>query len=127
MQTRVTRNMTGFRGVYWDTSHGKYVAEIGSRTLGTRRRLGRFESAKQAAEAYDIAAQELYGQDAILNFPLNGSATFKISMRRDSERTCAYGHEYPKYEYFEPQGRVHCRECNRLAVQKAALKRKARP
>lgn len=65
---RRLRSSTGFRGV--STRKDKYVAAI---SLGkTRIRLGYdFETAEDAARAYDAAARELHGEFAVLNFPEN--------------------------------------------------------
>lgn len=60
-------NTTGFKGVWAPTkSSPKFKAYIG--TAPHRRYLGRFESAADAARAYDAAASELYGEFAWLNF-----------------------------------------------------------
>jgi hypothetical protein len=58
-------NKSGFKGVHWDNYTGRWKAEICCR--GVRKNLGRFNSAKEAAAAYDEAAQALFGEFARLN------------------------------------------------------------
>lgn len=60
---------TGFKGV-WLTTSGRYAAAI--KHAGRRRHLGRYDTAEQAAAAYDAAARELFGDYAALN--LEGAA-----------------------------------------------------
>lgn len=62
-----SNNNSGFKGVSWDKARGKWQAGIGLN--GTRKALGRFDSAEDAARAYDAAALANYGEFAALNFP----------------------------------------------------------
>jgi len=55
------RAKNALRGVF--PKNGKFFAQIG------RTHLGSFASATEAAAAYDRAANERYGEFAILNFP----------------------------------------------------------
>ena len=56
-----------YKGVSWSEQRGKWVAQI---TKGDVHRLiGRFDDELAAAEAYDEAARELFGEHAYLNFP----------------------------------------------------------
>jgi len=52
-------NKSGFKGVYWDATRRKWVAQI--RAAGRRHSLGRFDTASLAHDAYVAAAHDLHG------------------------------------------------------------------
>lgn len=56
-----------YKGVCWCEQRGRWLAQI--RKDDVHRHLGRFEDEVEAAEAYDKAARELFGEFAHLNFP----------------------------------------------------------
>ncbi len=56
-----------FKGVHWCEPRGKWVSQIVKE--GHHRYLGGFADEIAAAEAYDEAARELFGEHAYLNFP----------------------------------------------------------
>ena len=60
-------NKTGFMGVTYNRSQGKWNAYINSD--GERCWLGTFEDPEDAAISYDEAAKKLHGEFATLNFP----------------------------------------------------------
>lgn len=60
-------NRSGYKGVYWDPARSSWRAEI--RHNKRVYWLGRFDSVKDAARAYDEAAERLHGEFACLNFP----------------------------------------------------------
>lgn len=66
-QRRARNNTSGYKGVTWDASQGKWFVEI----MSDRRRyyIGRFTSVTDAARAYDAAARQYHGEFACLNFP----------------------------------------------------------
>ncbi|MFJ7665293.1 HNH endonuclease [Lysinibacillus sp. NPDC097162] len=71
-------NKSGYKGVVYSEYHGKWNAYI---TNDKRRKhIGYFETAKEAAKAYDYFASKLHGEFAQLNFP--GEPLIKPSLPR---------------------------------------------
>lgn len=63
-----TESNSGYKGVWFDRKRQLYVASIGIR--GTRKTIGRFEEAQEAALAYDAAAINAFGEFARTNADL---------------------------------------------------------
>lgn len=61
-----TGSASQYKGVYWDKTNKKWAA--GVRVNGKQHFLGLFVSDTDAAKAYDLAAQQLAGEFANLNF-----------------------------------------------------------
>ena len=55
-----------YKGVSWDEPRGKWKAQI--QKDGRNRFIGRYDEDVEAAEAYDRAAREAFGEYALLNF-----------------------------------------------------------
>lgn len=67
---RYRTSKSPYKGVYFANRERLWVAEI--QCNKKRQRLGYFQTAKEAALAYDVAARELHKDFARLNFPLDG-------------------------------------------------------
>lgn len=63
---RYRNNTSGYKGVSWNRKTRRWYAKVGD---GAKNRcIGHFETAEEAARAYDRVARERYGEFASLNF-----------------------------------------------------------
>jgi hypothetical protein len=58
---------SGYKGASWHARIGLWQSQI--QVAGRKRCLGYHNTAEEAARAYDVAARELHGEFACLNFP----------------------------------------------------------
>jgi hypothetical protein len=61
------KNTSGYKGVYFDAFSGRWKAQIQTLRSG-KRHLGRFDTAREAALAYDHEARRVFGEFARTNF-----------------------------------------------------------
>lgn len=76
-------NTTGFKGVSYRPEYSKYEAKI--RFHVRRYYLGMFDTAEEAAMAYDAAAEAAFGDYARLNFPPRHTNARSLRSERPAE------------------------------------------
>lgn len=87
------QNTSGYKGVSWDKEKQKWHAYINKDRK--RFHLGYFSDKESAAEAYNVAAMELYGDNCYLNIiNKNYPLTLKIKKLSKNAVIPVYAHEF---------------------------------
>src|SRR5262249_31308612 len=110
-------NRWGYRGVE-QVKPGRFRATLGNHAW----RSGYFDTAREAAKAYDKEARRRYGKLGYFNFPRKGERRVK----RADAAVGGHGHSRELHTYIRPDGRGQCRLCVALAHARSAARRKAR-
>jgi hypothetical protein len=76
-----------FKGVCWDKVRELWLVQI--RKDGKGKVVGRFDGEIEAAQAYDEAARELFGEYAWLNFPYDGGRISAADVHDNRARAAA--------------------------------------
>jgi hypothetical protein len=80
MNQRTTKNISGYKGVFWYPRYNKWISKICYNKKEYF--LGYFTDKIEAAKAYDAKAEELFGEFACLNFKDMGKDEYRQPKKR---------------------------------------------
>jgi hypothetical protein len=110
-----TWNRWKFRGV--EKVRDQFRATLGNHAW----RSPYFDTAAEAAAAYDTMARKVYGERAFLNF----AGPNEQQVMPADDVTCHHGHSRALHTYFRPNGKPgYCRLCNKLAQMRSKERRR---
>lgn len=100
---RVCRGAVPFRGVH--PVRDWWRAEIDCKGVTTRSRL--FDTAEDAARAYDVLSRKLHGEFGVRNFPKEDDQfTLEYVLDRRAGRKTRFGEDHPKSRFTDDQVRA---------------------
>jgi AP2 domain len=116
-------NTSGYKGVGWNKRKNKWRAGI--MIDGKPVHLGYFGTPEEAADAYDRAAIDRFGEYAKTNAMLGQAGSeetgvwqYPLSPPVERATHCPANHEYtPENTYIRPNGVRQCRQCGKMRMR----------
>ena len=122
---KTNTNLTGYRGVTFDKKTGRYIAKIGYKKEMIT--LGRFDTAEEAARAYDKASLYYYGKKGYLNFreyiqPINEIPNASLVLLSNGEHGVVDSCHIEEVNKYLWHAQTMCKEANTWYINRNVKK-----